>query len=291
MNRLERMAPPLVADWDRIVAQIQLSRRVAVFLDFDGTLVNIARLPNQVYLAPSTRRVLRRLARHPRVTLVVISGRRRAELLRYIGLRGIRYFGLYGWERGRRPPIPVSALIALRHARMQLSIHLASIPGIWIEDKHLTLSVHLLGVSPALQRRARRKLRSLLLPFQKTLRVIENLRDAEVIPRCISGKGIAVQQFLAKPTLCHALPFYFGDDLSDEPAFEALCKGIPIRVGAARPTRARYSIRGPAAVAAVLTKLEVAVLRLDSQRPKKARYSHQVKMVHSVSAAFETSIV
>jgi len=264
MNQLERMAPHLVADWDRIAAQIQLSRCVAVFLDFDGTLVNIARLPDQVHLASSIRHVLQRLALHPRVTLVVISGRRRAELLRYIGLRHIRYFGLYGWERGRHSPLPVSALTALRRARIQLSIHLASIPGLWIEDKHLTLSVHLLGVSPALQRLARRNLHSLLLPFQKTLRVIENLRDAEVVPRCISGKGIAVQQFLAKPTFRHALPFYFGDDLSDEPAFEALCKGISIRVGAARPTRARYSIRGPAEVAFVLTRIEAALkLRTD----------------------------
>jgi trehalose 6-phosphate phosphatase len=142
---------------------------------------------------------------------------------------------------------------------MQLSIHLSPIPGIWMEDKHLSLSVHLLGVSPAGQRRARRKLRSLLLPFQETLRVIENLRDTEIVPRCISGKGIAVQQFLAKPALCHALPFYFGDDLSDESAFETLCKGISIRVGAAHPTRARYSIRGPAEVAAVLTRLEAAL--------------------------------
>src|ERR1019366_3035174 len=249
MNRLERMAPPLVADWDRIVAQIQLSRRVAVFLDFDGTLVNIARLPNQVYLAPSTRRVLRRMARHPRVTLAVISGRRRAELLRYIGLPGIRYFGLYGWERSNHSQLPGSALLALRSARAQLSIHLSSIPGLWMEDKHFSLSVHFLGVSPPAQRRARHKLRSLLLPFRETLRVIENLRDAEIVPSCILGKGIAVQQFLAKPGRCRVLPFYFGDDLSDEPAFEAVGKGISIRVGAARPTRARYSIRGPKTVA------------------------------------------
>lgn len=260
MSRYKRMAPSLVTDWARVAAQIQSSCRVAVFLDFDGTLVHIAPRPDQVRLAPATRRVLRRLARHPRVTLVVISGRRRSELLRYIGLPGIRYFGLYGWESQGHSPLPSSALIALRRARVQLSIHLSSIPGIWVEDKYFSLSVHFLGASPPAKRRARRKLRSLLLPFQEVLCVIENLRDAEIVPRYIFGKGIAVNRFLAKPTRCHVLPFYFGDDISDEPAFEAVGKGISIRVGAARPTRARYSIRGPAAVAAVLTKLEAALI-------------------------------
>jgi trehalose-phosphatase len=259
MSRFKRMAPRLMADWDRVAAQIQSSRRVAVLLDFDGTLVNIVRRPGQVRLASPTRSVLRRLARHPRVTLVVISGRRRSELLRYIGLPGIHYFGLYGWERSRHSSLPSSTLIAIRNARTQFSIHLSSIPGIWIEDKNFSLSVHLLDVSPLGKRRARRKLRSLLLPFQDSLRVIENLRDAEIVPRCISGKGIAVQQFLAKRALCHAFPFYFGDDLSDEPAFKAVYKGISIRVGAPRPTRARYSIRGPAEVFVVLTKLEAAL--------------------------------
>ena len=259
MKGLERIAPPLAADWDRIAARIQPGRRVTVFLDFDGTLVNIAPRPDLVRLAPSTRSLLRRLARHPRVTLVIISGRRRRELLRYVGLRGIRYFGLYGWERGRHYPLPTSALAALRRARKQLSLHLSAFPGIWMEDKHFSLSVHLLSASQPVQRRARRKIRSLLVPFRKTLQIIENLRDAEIVPRHISGKGSAVQEFLAKPALRHALAFYFGDDLSDEPAFEVLCRGISIRVGAARPTRARYSVGSPAEVAAALVKLEAAL--------------------------------
>jgi trehalose 6-phosphate phosphatase len=259
MSRLQRMAPRLLAHWDQVAARIQSSPRVAVFLDFDGTLVRIARRPDQVYLATSTRRVLRRLGHHPRVTLVVISGRRRAELLRHIGLRGIHYFGLYGWERGRHAPLPASARIALRRVRMQLSIHLSIVPGIWIEDKHLSLSVHFLDVSPPGRRWARRELRSLLLPFQETLHVFENLRDSEVVPRSIPSKGIAVRQFLAQPALRHALPFYFGDDLSDEPAFAAVHQGISICVGATHPTRARYAIRGPAEVTAVLTKLEAAL--------------------------------
>jgi trehalose-phosphatase len=260
MSRFKRMAPSLTADWARIAAQIKSNCRVAVFLDFDGTLVSIALRPDQVRLAPATRRVLRRLARHPRVTLVVISGRRRSELLRYIGIPGIRYFGLYGWEQRGHSALPSSTLIALRSARQQLTTHLSSIPGLWVEDKRFSLSVHFLGVSPPARVQARRKLRSLLVPFRETLHVIENLRDAEVIPRYILGKGIAVQKFLAKPADGHVLPFYFGDDLSDEPAFEAVGKGISIHVGAARPTRARYSIRGPAAVAAVLAKLEADLI-------------------------------
>jgi trehalose 6-phosphate phosphatase len=265
MNPLEREAPGLTADWDRLAAQIQCSRRVAVFLDFDGTLVDIAPLPDEVRLAPATRRVLQRLARHPRVTLVVISGRRRAELWRYIGLRGIHYFGLYGWERSRHSRLPASAFSALRRAKIELSVHLGSIPGLWIEDKRLSLSVHLLGVSPALQRQARLRLGSLLLPFQKSLRLIENLRDAEIVPRCMSGKGSAVEQFLSTPPLRRALPIYFGDDLSDESAFKAVGKGISIRVGARRTTHARYSIRNPATVARVLARLETA-LRLSNAR-------------------------
>jgi trehalose-phosphatase len=259
MTGFERMARPLARDWDQIADQIKSSRRVVIFLDFDGTLVNIAPRPDQVRLAPVTRRVLRRLARHPRVTIVVISGRRRAELLRYVGLRGIRYFGLYGWERGHRSPLPASALIALRRVCTELSTHLSAFRGVWVENKRFSLSVHFLGVTPRVEHRARRKLRSLLGPFQDILHLIENFRDAEIVPRDISGKGTTVQEFLAKSPHRHALPFYFGDDLSDEPAFEALHTGVTIRVGAARPTCARYLIANPAALASVLARLEASL--------------------------------
>jgi len=259
MTGFERIARPLAGNWDRIAAQIKSSRRVVVFLDFDGTLVKIAPRPDQVRLAQVTRRVLRRLARHPRVTIVVISGRRRAELLRYAGIPGIRYFGLYGWERSRHSPLPGSALTALRRVSSELSIHLSAFRGVWVEDKRFSLSVHFLGVSPRVERRARHKLHSLLLPFEQILHVIENLRDAEIVPRHISGKGAAVQEFLAKPALSGALAFYFGDDLSDESAFEALRSGVSVRVGSARPTRARYSIGSPTEVASALARLELAV--------------------------------
>jgi trehalose 6-phosphate phosphatase len=78
---------------------------------------------------------------------------------------------------------------------------------------------------------------------------MENLRDVEVAPVAIGDKGMAVRKFISEPALRGALPVYFGDDFSDELAFAATRKGIPILVGKRRATRAKYSLRGPAEVA------------------------------------------
>lgn len=260
MSRVRRRAPSLLTHWPVVAAQIRSSRSIVLFLDFDGTMVNIAPLPDQVRVKPSTRQILKRLARHPHVTLVVISGRRHRELVRHIKLRGIRYYGLYGWESTGHSPLPRSAVQALDRARTKLTADLRSIPGIWMEEKRFSLSVHLLGMPRAQQRKARRKLRSLLQPFQKSLHAIENLRDVEILPRCIPGKGSAVKEFLAQTAPGLALPIYFGDDFSDESAFQAVGRGVSVRVGTPRPTWARYSLRDPAAVAKALAQLEAALI-------------------------------
>ena len=256
-----RAVPHLLTQWDRVAPRIRGHARVVVFLDFDGTLVEIAPRPDQVRVKPAARAILQRLARHPRVTLVVISGRRRAELLHYIGIRGIRYFGLYGWERSTTTALPSSVRQALRRARLQFERHLRAYPSIWIEDKRNTFSVHLLDAPAALQHRVRGTLRALLKPFRRTLRIVENLRDAEVLPRSIPGKGIAVRRFLAQPAFRRSCPVYFGDDLSDESGFVAARRGVSVHVGKRRLTRAGYSLRTPAEVATALAKLEAALAR------------------------------
>lgn len=259
MRPLARGTPHLLAHWDGVAARIRAHHRVAVFLDFDGTLVAIAPRPEQVRVTPATRRILRRLARHPRATLVMISGRRRAELLHFIGIRGIRYFGLYGWERSATSTLPARVRDALRRARTHLKHHLRAHPSIWIENKRRSFSVHLLDAPPAIQPRVRRELRVWLKPFRPTLRLAENLRDVEILPRSIPGKGIAVRRFLSQPAFRRCFPIYFGDDLSDESAFLAVRRGVSVHVGKGRATRARYSVRSPAEVTTALAKLEAAL--------------------------------
>lgn len=259
------MTPPargvsrLLPRWNHVAARIRAHSRVVIFLDFDGTLVAIAPRPEQVRLTPAARNILRRLARHPRATLVMISGRRRAELLEHVGIRGIHYFGLYGWERGAACSLPARVRAALGRARLQLQRHLRAYPSVWIENKRSSFSVHLLDVPAAMQPRVRRQLRTWLKPFRRTLRAVENIRDVEVLPRSIPGKGLAVRRFLAQPAFRRALPLYFGDDFSDESGFVAVRRGISVHVGKGRATRARYTVRNPVEVAAALAKLEAVL--------------------------------
>jgi trehalose 6-phosphate phosphatase len=259
MIRRRRAVPHLSRNWERIAARIRSSRRVAVFLDFDGTLVRIAPRTNQVRLAAKTRRILERLVQNSRVTLAVISGRRRVELQRHIDIPGIHYFGLYGWEHTRKATLPPAARKALPRAWTKLSSHLYEYPSVWIENKRNSLSVHLLDTPLKFQDRVRREIRSVLKPFQRNLYLFENLRDVEIVPRTIPDKGAAVRAFLAKPAFRSAFPIYFGDDLSDEPAFAAARRGISVVVGSARPTHAQFHLRSPAEVTAALTKLEATL--------------------------------
>ncbi len=255
-RRASKGIPHLLKIWSDVAKKIRAHPRVTVFLDFDGTLVDIVPRPDQVRLTPAARKILRRLARHPRATLVVISGRRRLELLKYIGIPGIHYFGLYGWEGNAKSSLPASVRRALQRARTHLKPLLAAYPRAWIEDKSSSFSVHLLEVPKSLQPRVRRQLRASLLPFRKTLHTVENIRDVEILPRSILGKGKAVNRFLAQAAHRKSFPLYFGDDYSDESGFAAVRRGAAIQVGRPRPTRARYNLRTPAEVAAALTKLE-----------------------------------
>ena len=100
--------------------------------------------------------------------------------------------------------------------------------------------------SPAFDARS-----ALLKPFRKTLHAVENIRDIEILPRSIPGKGIAVSSFLAQPAHRKSFPIYFGDDFSDESGFAAVRRGVSVHVGtrtpnprALSPAQPRRSHRG-----------------------------------------------
>ena len=256
MAGTRRVTPHLFANWENIARRIRGKQRLAVFLDFDGTLVRVAPLPEHVRMDEGMREILRKLAAHRNVTLAVISGRQRADLQRYVGLRRVKYLGLYGWESNGSRKVPFPVRVSLARTLIELMNGLRPFSGVWIEPKRNTFSVHLKGTSGETQRQVRQQVTDCVRPLRETLKVMSNLRDLEVAPVAIGDKGVAVRKLLDAPALRGALPIYFGDDFSDEPAFAAARNGISVLVGKRRATRAKYCLRGPAEVAAALTRME-----------------------------------
>lgn len=253
--------PHLFDAWEQARRIIRPASRVALFLDFDGTLVRLRRTPDQARLTNPMRVVLRRLVRNPRVRVWIISGRRRDELRKRMGLEGVRYLGLYGWERGARPSLPAPARTALRRAKIVLAETLSQYPSVSIEDKKLSITIHRTDESPAARRDPIAALvREVSSRFQPHLKLIENLRGWELIPVDCPEKGLAVGKELAHfAPRRDAVPVYLGDDLSDEPAFAALSRGLTILVGSPRPTHAHYRLLDPREVVRALALLEANI--------------------------------
>ena len=243
--------PNLLDSWHEIAARARQARRIALFLDFDGTLAPYRLRPEESRLPAATRRALGRLSSRTCLHIWVISGRCQADIRQRVAIPGIASMGLYGWEDGRNPP---TAFPAVAEARASLAERLRSIPGIRIEDKGAAIALHYRATPPAAVRPAREVVDRVTAEF-RSLRVMEGNYTWEVLPRDLPGKGRAV---LARWRSVgpDALPIYIGDDTSDEPAFAALSFGITACACPARRTRARYRLRGPAEVSRALERLE-----------------------------------
>lgn len=249
--------PHLSTHWSEVRRRIQSARNIWIFLDFDGTLVDLAPRPELVRMRDSTRRVLKGLAAHPRVAVIVVSGRRLRDLRERVGIPGVRCLGLYGSERDDGGfPLPRAARDALRSARKRAEQVLRSHPAIWLENKHASFVVHWIDASAADWNAARLELEMAMAPYKKDLSLIHNLRDSEVIPKTLPGKGVAVQMQMAHGNQRGRLGFYFGDDISDESAFSALRSGITVLTGKRRSTRARFYLRSPLEVTRFLERME-----------------------------------
>ena len=245
--------------WPQVLRSIHSAKRLALFIDFDGTLVALRRRTSDVKpLDLPSRRVLRSLVRHKRLTLYVISGRRLAEIHKLVPVRGIHLLGLHGWEGRDVPPLDEERRL-VQEAKQLLDQRLSNTPEIRLEDKGLGLAVHYRGASLRAVRAARASVREVLRALGPQIHMLPGHKVWELLPRQISGKGAAVSALLSKlpqPTLA----VFVGDDATDEFAFRALPRGLTIRVGKHPRTKARFFLRSPDEVKMFLLKLEAAIL-------------------------------
>jgi trehalose-phosphatase len=247
---------PLFAHWDEVARRLASSRMIALFLDFDGTLVGIRARPELVRVHPAARHALATLACSPRFRVWVISARRRADIRARLRIPAVRYLGLYGWERSSTVPPPADPIF---HVKAFLAGALPANSGVWIEDKQHTIAVHYRGASEPVTRATAELVQHALYPWRSLLRIAPGKCVWEIVPVDFADKGTAVRRELARLPI-RALPVYVGDDISDEPAFAAVPHGVGIRVGTLRSTRARYRLEGAEQVCHFLERLKAEFL-------------------------------
>lgn len=222
---------------------------IALFLDFDGTLVEIAPAPELVEPPPGLGRLLDSLAGRLDGALAIVSGRPVEALRRYLLPFAGLLIGQHGMERretdGRIVAVPPPP--GLEPIRLSLAAFVERHPGLRLEDKGGTLSLHY-RQAPELALACRRELRRAVIASCGRFRSIDGHMLVELVPSA-AGKAQAIAALLDTPPFQGRRPVFIGDDTGDEPGFELVngLGGISVRIGEGA-TAARHRLRGPAAV-------------------------------------------
>lgn len=217
-------------------------------LDFDGTLAPIVPHPGRAALRSTTRQLLRRVAQGR--PCVVISGRRRADLLRRLRGTGVdEVVGNHGLEPSRRE---AAARRAVRRWIPELRRRLDGVNGVAIENKGLSIAVHYRYAT----RRAAARVR--IVEAAGSLggvRLIGGKLVVNLLPAGASHKGLALEQ--ARERFGCDTALYVGDDETDEDVFALDQPGrlLGVRVGRSRVSAASYYIRNQLEIDSVLRLL------------------------------------
>jgi alpha,alpha-trehalase len=211
-------------------------RRLALFLDYDGTLTPIVERPEDAVLSDEMRATLEALAE--RCAVVVISGRELSDVRERVGVPSIVYAGSHGFAIAGPPGTDITHeqgekfVPAIERAARSLTERLAAIDGVLVENKRYAIAVHYRRVAetrvPDVEA-AVEEVRAL----ERGLKQTGGKKVIELRPDIDWDKGRAVQWLLDRLDLDRGdvEPIYIGDDVTDYDAFEALgSEGIGILV-------------------------------------------------------------
>ena len=241
----------------------ELAGRMLVALDFDGTLTPIVDRPDAVAMPEAGAAALERLAARRDTLVAVVSGRGLADVEARVGVAGIYYVGNHGMEI--RGPALTRVLDAAREARPRLAAaarelgdRIGGLPGVILEDKTLTLSVHYRLAADEAAGATRDAVRA--VARDQRLRVTEGKKVLELRPDVDWHKGSAIR-FLVDTVMSDArgtVPVLFvGDDATDEDAFREIRGwGDGVLVSPEpRETAATSFVRSPVEVVELLERL------------------------------------
>ena len=236
-------------------------RRWALFLDIDGTLIDVAPTPEAVSVPPDLPRLLSDLQAALGGALALITGREVAAADTLLRPGQFTVAGVHGVEMRRSPEasikhlvqeVPLELLEAVREVASRS-------PVIFVENKRSGLAVHY-RLAPAAKEEIERGLRRLLETWSR-YELRYGRMVLEVVPRGFS-KATAVDAFMQMAPFKSRVPVAIGDDWGDECALAKARQlgGLGLSVAGEHFDAPSADFQGPAAVREWLGQL-VATLR------------------------------
>ncbi len=265
-------------DWKNILRDWEKSSCRILFLDFDGTLTPIVNDPKKAHVNEGMAQALNRLASKKSNQTVIVSGRSLKDLRSRFSNRHVLFMGNHGLEMTpHMEGMPFPAKLARKHVpflrilERKLRITFMFWPGVWVEDKKYSLSLHYRNLS----KDQFTMFHELILFFQHKFKDgplvwRHGKRVWEIRPRVDWDKGRAVQ-FVHKK-LKSDFCLILGDDTTDEDMFSRMRdKAYTIRVGRSKRSSADYYLKNTQDVRALLETLS----RLPSKH--RSMSGHELK--------------
>jgi trehalose 6-phosphate phosphatase len=244
-----------MTSWTTYAQPPEPSPDFALFLDFDGTLVDIASSPDLVVVPPDLPPLLLALRRTLAEAVAIVSGRPVRDLLHFLPEADITLVAEHGavLRVAGADAIPATANWPAEWRR-SLEHFARCWPGVEIEEKSFGVSVHFRGAPQAAQA-VHDTTHALAKGSGGTFEVIA-AKMAFELRRAGINKGTAVRNLMRLPVFKHRIPVFIGDDVTDHDGFAAAAElgGIALDVGSAfdnKPERVRDWLRSFTALPSV----------------------------------------
>ena len=237
---------------------------VALFLDVDGTLLEIREKPSEVVADDELVDVLMACSAELDGAMCLVSGRSIAEVDRIFSPAAFPVAGAHGAElrfSGGRNVMLASELLPASVVESLEQFAVAN-DGLLLERKQAGVSLHYRR-APQLEDQCRALADALMSELGDAFRLISGKMVLEIAP-AEHNKGAAIEAFLREKPFAGRVPIFLGDDVTDEDGFRAVnaARGVSIRVGDHGDSAAAYRLPD---VAAVRPWLRSAILGLGTR--------------------------
>jgi trehalose 6-phosphate phosphatase len=242
-----------MSDIDQLLHQLLTAPDCALFLDFDGTLVDIAPKPDEVVVTPGLLASLAALQTQLGGRLALVSGRPVEQLDAMLAPLVLPAAGVHGMERrsadGVVQRLPAPDFTLVRTAAQLLA---ARHPGLWVEEKHGALALHY-RQAPELEDICAQALAA-AVDASPGLLLMQGKMIVEV-KAAGTSKGTAIRDFLSEAPFAGQRALFIGDDTTDEAGFEYIqgIGGVGVKVGPG-PSAAHYRIASAQLLRAALAR-------------------------------------